>query len=117
MSIRMTRREYIDSRPLPKRKVTRKMLFDLMSMRMKQAMRRRGDLPLKRPKAWDYDFGGRTVVIGKLGEGVTSKGGTVYAFTRSQARAEIKAILGIKKGRLPMEVNINEAQPARVGAA
>lgn len=108
MSIRQTRTEYVNSLSVRRSKPTRLDVAQAMASNVRKTLRAKGLWKMTPVKTWLY-----SVNMGP--EAV------VYAHTRSEARAQIKAILGIKKGRLPSYVELMEApredQPASTGAA
>lgn len=100
---RNSRLEYLASRNIPPKPLTRRELVKLMAKRLKRQLIEKGMIPdpSKRPPYYTFHW--------TYGE----QTGKVRADTRSQAKAAIKKELGIKSGRLPQEVEIsNAAQPA-----
>jgi len=106
MSIRQTRVDYMDSITLPQRRMTREQFAKLWTRRMKKALLAKGLVKYTPKKRWLWDIPGNVLI-----------GGVVEAHTRSEARAQIKANLGINKGRLPIGITIYEVMPERDGAA
>lgn len=86
--LRMTSYEFAQSQVSKKRKATRQEQESEFNQLTKKYLKARGIIGPKTPSTWEYD------------------GGAVLAMTRSEARAIIKAKLGLK--RLPVGFNLEK---------
>jgi hypothetical protein len=94
---RISRFEYSELQQVTPRSKTKEERRVIWNRLAKRFMKVQGYIKNKMPLQWDWVLGYRT--------------GTVEAFTRSQARAQIKQQLGLaSSARLPKEVTITKKE-------
>lgn len=110
---RTTRLQRANAQPRRARKVLMPVFMDRLKRQMKRMMI--ADGRIANPATREPWFVWYWSLKMSAARDHNTTGGTIYADTKSQAKAQIKRALGIKKGRLPSYVNIagapNDASP------